>query len=153
MDLTSLIICSLLATDIGFSLTALHYIRYRFIFSQGINEQKYLTVCAALTNPGDQEWANEKWKRLLENWFLKWLFWHLLWLNHLGSQLVTTNSNPTNLSTTMTSFAERENIANLGIAALFVSTINVIELFLAQLDWSIQLLSIFTAHLNCQVRI
>lgn len=34
----------------------------------------------------------------------------------------------------MTSFAESENIANLGIAALFVSTINVIELFLAQLD-------------------
>lgn len=53
----------------------------------------------------------------------------------------------------MASFAESENIANLGIAALFVSTINVIELFLAQLDWSIQLLSIFTAHLNCQVRI
>lgn len=53
----------------------------------------------------------------------------------------------------MASFAESENIANLGIAALFVSTINVIELFLAQLDWSIQLLSIFTAHLNCLVRI
>lgn len=32
----------------------------------------------------------------------------------------------------MTSFAESENIANLGIAAFFVSTINVIELFLAQ---------------------